>query len=126
MKKLLKIFTLMLLSVSLLQAAAFEKTANGGGITAVISSDRPLTTGNNSLHVSIKDAQYKDAGVTLKVFMPEMPGMPRMEMQSNAKAIGSGIYKADINFSMSGTWQVWILISPKTGQKIRIKTSLNI
>ena len=58
--------------------------------------------------------------------MPEMPGMPRMEMQSNAKAIGSGIYKADINFSMSGTWQVWILISPKTGQKIRIKTSLNI
>jgi|APCry1669188910_1035180.scaffolds.fasta_scaffold63485_2 hypothetical protein len=126
MKKLLKIFTLMLLSVSLLQAAAFEKTANGGGITAVISSDRPLTTGNNSLHVSIKDAQYKDAGVTLKVFMPEMPGMPRMEMQSNAKAIGSGIYKADINFSMSGTWQVWILIAPKSGQKIRIKTSLNI
>ena len=79
-----------------------------------------------SLHVSIKDAQYKDAGVTLKVFMPEMPGMPRMEMQSNAKAIGSGIYKADINFSMSGTWQVWILIAPKSGQKIRIKTSLNI
>ncbi len=126
MKKLLKIFTLMLLSVSLLQAAAFEKTANGGGITAVISSDRPLTTGNNSLHVSIKDPKYKDAQVALKMFMPEMPGMPRMEMQSNAKAIGSGIYKADINFSMSGTWQVWILISPKTGQKIRIKTSLNI
>jgi hypothetical protein len=126
MKKLLKILTLLVLSVSLLQAAAFEKTAEEGGITALISSDKPLTTGINTLHVSIKDPKYKDAQVALKIFMPEMPGMPRMEMQSNAKAIGGGVYKADINFSMSGTWQVWILISPKTGQKIRIKTSLNI
>lgn len=126
MKKLLKILTLLVLSVSLLQAAAFEKTANGGGVMAVISSDKPLTTGNNTLHVSIKEPQYKDAAVALKVFMPEMPGMPPMEMQSNAKAMGNGIYKTDINFSMSGTWQVWILITPKSGQKIRIKTSLNI
>ncbi|MDD2357705.1 MAG: FixH family protein [Thiovulaceae bacterium] len=126
MKKLLKILTLLVLSVSLLQAAAFEKTANGGGVTAVISSDKPLTTGNNTLHVSIKDPQYKDAAVALKVFMPEMPGMPPMEMQSNAKAMGNGIYKTDINFSMSGTWQVWIFITPKSGQKVRIKTSLNI
>ena len=126
MKKLLKILTLLALSISFLQAAAFEKTANGGSITAIISSDKPLTTGNNSLHVSIKDPQYKDAQIALKVFMPEMPGMPRMEMQSNAKALGNGVYKADINFSMSGTWQVWILITPKSGQKVRIKTSLNI
>lgn len=126
MKKLFKILTLLVLSVSLLQAAAFEKTVNGAGIAALISSDKPLSTGINTLHVSIKDPKYKDAQVVLKIFMPEMPGMPRMEMQSNAKAIGAGVYKADINFSMSGTWQVWILISPKTGQKIRIKTSLNI
>jgi len=122
MKKLLKILTLLVLSVSLLQATAFEKTVEG----VVLSADKPLTTGNNTLHVSIKDPKYKDAGVTLKVFMPEMPGMPRMEMQSDAKAIGGGVYKMDINFSMSGTWQVWIYISPKSGQKIRIKTSLNI
>ncbi len=126
MKKLLKILTLLVLSVSLLQAAAFEKTANGGNITAVISSDKPLTTGNNTLQVSIKDPKYKDAQVVIKVFMPEMPGMPRMEMQSDAKAMGNGLYKTVISFAMSGTWQVWIYITPKTGQKVRIKTSLNI
>lgn len=126
MKKILKMLALLALSVSLLQAAAFEKTANGAGITAIIGSDKPLTIGNNSLYVNIKDPKYKDAQVAIKVFMPEMPGMPPMEMQIDAKAVGNGTYKADINFSMGGTWQVWLLISPKAGQKVRIKTSLNI
>ena len=126
MKKVLKLLAVVLLSSSLLQAAAFEQSLNGGGVNAVLSADKPLTTGNNLLHVSIKDPKYQDAKVAVKVFMPEMPGMPRMEMQIDAKPAGKGVFNAQINFSMSGTWQIWILITPKTGQKVRIKSSINI
>lgn len=126
MKKVLKLLVMVLLSSSLLHAAVFEQSLNGGGVNAVLSADKPLTTGNNLLHVSIKDPKYHDAKVAVKVFMPQMPGMPRMEMQSDAKPVGKGVFNAQINFSMSGTWQVWILITPKTGQKLRIKSSVNI
>ncbi|WP_345979575.1 FixH family protein [Sulfurimonas sp. HSL3-2] len=126
MKKLLKIFTALVLGVTLLQAAAFEKTAKGGGTEIMISSDKPLTPGNNKLLITIKDTKYKDAKVSVKVFMPEMPGMPRMEAEADATAMGDGMYDADLNFSMSGTWQVWVYIAPTDGKKVRIKTSLNI
>ena len=126
MRKLLKIFTALLLGVSLLQAAAFEKIAKAGTTEVMISSDKPLTPGNNKLLITIKDPKYKDAKVSVKVFMPEMPGMPRMEAEADAKAMGDGVFDADLNFSMSGTWQVWIYIAPAEGKKVRIKTSLNI
>jgi hypothetical protein len=60
------------------------------------------------------------------VFMPAMPGMPAMESMVDAVSLGNGRYKADVNFSMPGTWQIHILITPKTGRKIRVKTSVNI
>ena len=126
MKTLFKLFVALLLSSALIEAAVFQQSLNGGGVNAVLSADKPLTTGNNLLHVSIKEPQFQDAKVVVKVFMPEMPGMPRMEMQSDAKPSGHGIFNAQINFSMSGTWQVWIMITPKVGQKIRIKSSVNI
>ncbi|MBU0631553.1 FixH family protein [bacterium] len=126
MKRLLKIFMTLALGAVLLQAAAFEKVAKGGGTEVTISSDKPLTTGNNKLLFLIKDAKYKDAAVSLKVFMPEMPGMPQMETETDAKALMDGKYESEINFSMSGTWQVWIYIAPKEGKKVRVRTSLNI
>ncbi|WP_345992571.1 FixH family protein [Sulfurimonas sp. HSL-1716] len=123
MKKLLKIFTALILTVTLLQAAAFEKTVQGGKTEVTISSEKPLTPGSNTLLLHLK---YKDAKVKVKAFMPEMPGMPRMEQEVEAKSLGNGNYEARIDFSMSGTWQVWIYIAPAEGKKVRIKTSLNI
>ena len=126
MKKLWTLFIALLLMASLLDAAAFEKEAKSATVSVVISSDQPLTTGNNTLHIKLQDAKYKDAKVRIKVFMPAMPGMPRMEEETDAKAVGGMDYDATVNLSMEGTWQVWVFIAPKEGKKVRIKTSLNI
>ncbi|NOR58611.1 MAG: hypothetical protein GQ474_08830, partial [Sulfurimonas sp.] len=72
------------------------------------------------------DKKYADAAVSIKAFMPAMPGMPYMESVSDAKNLGDGKYNANVNLSMGGTWQVHIFITPKTGKKIRVKTSVNI
>ena len=126
MKTLVKIFITIALGVSLLQAAAFEKIAESDMIKVVLSADKPLTTGSNLVSVALKDEKYKDAKVSIKIFMPEMPGMPVMSQTSDAKAMGNGNYEVNLNFSMSGTWQVWIFVAPKEGKKIRVKTSLNL
>lgn len=126
MKTVLKIFTIAIFSVALLQAAAFEKTADSNALKLLMVSEKPLTTGNNTLTLSIEEAEYKDADVSFKVFMPAMPGMPAMESTSEAKNLGGGKYEVNVNFSMAGTWQVHIFITPKSGKKVRVKSSLNI
>ena len=57
--------------------------------------------------------------------MPAMPGMPAMESKVTAKNLGHGVYEAKLNLAMSGTWQLHIFITPKTGKKSRVKTTLN-
>lgn len=125
MKTIAKIFLIAILGVSLLQAAAFEKVAKSRATKVVLSSQKPLTTGNNTLNIVV-DKKYADATLSIKVFMPAMPGMPYMESKADAKNLGDGKYEANINLSMGGTWQVHIFITPKTGKKVRVKTSLNI
>ncbi|WP_373036221.1 FixH family protein [Sulfurimonas sp.] len=126
MKTIAKIFLAALLGVSLLQAAAFETVAKSKATKVVISSEKPLTTGNNTLNITVADSKFADAKVSVKVFMPAMPGMPYMESEADAKNLGGGKYEANVNLSMGGTWQVHIFITPKTGKKIRAKSSLNI
>jgi len=126
MKTLVKIFMIMMLGVSLTQAAGFEKVARSSATKVVMSSEKPLTTGNNTIIFSIENEKYKDAEVSLKFFMPAMPGMPSMESSVDAVALGHGKYKADVNLGMSGTWQVHIFITPKAGKKARVKSSINI
>jgi len=126
MKSVTKIFIVMILGLSLLQAAAFEKTANSRATKVMMSSDKPLTTGNNIIKLHIENAKYEDAQVKVKVFMPAMPGMPAMKSISNAKNLGNGNYKVKVNLSMGGTWQVHIFITPESGKKVRVKSSVNI
>jgi len=126
MKTIAKIFIIAILGVSLLQAAAFQKIAKSRATKVVLSSQKPLTTGNNTVNITLADTKYAGSKVSIKVFMPAMPGMPYMETTADAKSIGSGKYEANINLSMGGTWQVHIFVIPKTGKKIRAKTSLNI
>jgi hypothetical protein len=125
MKTIAKIFLIAILGGSLLQAAAFEKVAKSRTTKVVLSSEKPLTTGNNTINIVV-DEKYADATLNVKVFMPAMPGMPYMEGTADAKNLGGGKYETNINLSMGGTWQVHIFITPKTGKKIRVKTSLNI
>ena len=93
-----------------------------------MSSEKPLVVGNNTLVLNIKKGGVLSSGdeVTVKVFMPAMPGMPAMESRSSAKYIEDGNYEITVNFSMSGTWQIHIIVTPKVGKKYRLKSSVNI
>lgn len=128
MNTLAKVLLSLLLSIGLLQAAAFEKDAKSKTTKVHLSSDKPLTVGSNTLALTIsKDGKNPTAArVSVKAFMPAMPGMPAMESVSEAKDLGNGKYEVTINLAMGGTWQLHIFVTPTTGKKIRIKTSINL
>ncbi|MFT5660087.1 MAG: hypothetical protein ACI9TV_000727 [Sulfurimonas sp.] len=126
MKTFTKIILTALLGVSLLQGAAFEKVAKSRATQIMMSSEKPLSTGNNTILLEVGHKNYKDSTMKVKVFMPAMPGMPYMESITDAKSLGNGKFTTNVNISMGGTWQVHIFLTPKTGKKVRAKTSLNI
>lgn len=128
MKTLIKLLIMAVLTGGLLHAAAFEKTATFKTTKVVMIAEKPLAVGSNTLELMLTlDAKVSEgAAVSLKIFMPAMPGMPAMESVVDATSLGGGKYKADVNFSMAGTWQIHVLITPKTGKRIRVKTSVNI
>ena len=127
MKVISKILLMVMLSIGIAQASAFEKTAKFRTTTVNISSEKPLTTGSNTFILELKKqgVSIKDSKVFVKAFMPSMSGMPAMQSGSTAKDLGNGKYKITLNIAMNGTWQVHIFITPKTGRKSRIKTSIN-
>ncbi len=128
MKRLLTLFTALIFSATLLQAAAFEKTAKSRSAKVLITSEKPLTVGSNTLYldIKVKNKVPEGAKVAVRVFMPAMPGMPAMQSRADAVSLGSGKYKATVNTAMGGTWQIHIFITPKTGKKIRVKSSFNL
>jgi len=128
MKAVLRFFIMVFLAAGLLNAAGFEKEAASRGAKVVLSSEKQLAVGANTVEllVTLENRAIEDAAVALKVFMPAMPGMPAMESTVAASSLGQGRFKAEVNFSMRGTWQIHVLITPKTGKKIRVKTSVNI
>ena len=127
MKKILTVVLSLIVGASLLQAAAFDKDAKFRTTKIHISADKPLSAGSNTLIFDIKQKGKTANGikVSVKAFMPAMPGMPAMKSQATAQSLGGGKYKATLNLAMSGTWQLHIFITPKSGKKTRVKTSLN-
>ena len=126
--KILSIVFSILLVVASLDAAAFSKNAKFRTTKIHLSSEKPLGTGSNTfiLDIKVKGKMPTDASVRVKAFMPAMPGMPAMESKAQAKDLGNGKYEVTINLAMGGTWQLHIFITPKTGKKLRVKTSINI
>ncbi len=127
MKTLLITLLTLALSSSLLNAAAFSKDAKFRTTKVHITSQKPLTTGSNVLVFNIKkDAKaLSNSKVSIKAFMPAMPGMPKMESKVDAKDLGNGNYEAKLNIAMGGTWQIHIFITPAQGKRSRVKTSIN-
>ena len=127
MKTLTKILLALTISATLIQAAAFTKDAKYRTTKVHITAEKPVTSGSNTFEFSItKDGKaIQDSKVSLKAFMPAMPGMPAMESKVDAKDLGNGKYNATLNMAMSGTWQLHIYITPKIGKKSRVKTSIN-
>lgn len=104
----------------------FSKTGKAGDLTVTYSSSKPLVVGNNKIDIKItkNGKPIKGAKVEMKIYMPEMPGMPYMEEKENMQEI-SNLYSGNINFSMGGTWQVKIFIE-KDGKKYKYTSSVII
>ncbi len=127
MKSLFKLFAVILITVGFLNAQALEQNEQKDGYDLKISSQKSLIVGTNDLNIELsKDGTaITDVKVKFKVFMPEMPGMPYMEYEDKA-VLENGIYKVNINFSMSGTWQYQLKFKTKDDVVHTVKGSINL
>jgi len=115
MKKLILAVMIVLFAAGAAAAKEYEVTKKAGDYNVVVKMNRnPPTTGNNNLAVSVKDgagADITDAKVSVDYSMPAMPGMPAMSYSAKAElAAKEKEYKAKVNFSMSGSWNIVIKI----------------
>ncbi|KAB7887704.1 FixH family protein [Poseidonibacter ostreae] len=127
MKNLFKVIVAMLLSIGILNAQALSQTGEKNGYEVVLTSEKSLIVGNNDIYAQLsKDGNgVTDVKVKIKVFMPEMPGMPYMEYKAKAKLV-DGKYKMMVNFSMGGTWQYHLKFKDKDGKIHTVRGSVNI
>jgi hypothetical protein len=114
MKKLLLIGMAVLLSANVVFAKDYEVKKKAGEFDVVVTIDKnPPVTGDNGVTVSVKDAGgkvVKDAKVVVDYSMPAMPGMPAMNYKADAVQKGDE-YKAVMNLSMAGSWNITVKIS---------------
>ena len=114
MKRLVLAVMAVLLVAGTAVAKDYEVTKKAGDYNVVVKMDRnPPITGDNYVSVTIKDAtgaEVKDAKVVVENSMAAMPGMPAVNIKTDAQLKGSE-YKAKINFSMPGGWGVAVKIT---------------
>ncbi|MCH9739320.1 MAG: FixH family protein [Epsilonproteobacteria bacterium] len=130
MRQLLKLISLATITLFFIACSdnsssqGFSKSGKAGNLDVTYSSAKPLVVGDNTIDVKVTDAGKTVSGakVELKVFMPEMPGMPYME-DTKTMSGTADIYSGNINFSMGGTWQVKIFIE-KDGKKYKHSSSV--
>ena len=100
-------------------AKDYEVSKKAGDLTVVIKIDKnPPVAGKNNIEIAIIDASSKavtDAKVVVAYSMPPMPGMAPMNYKTDTELKGN-VYKAQINYSMAGSWnnEVRITRSGKT------------
>jgi len=102
-----------------------QKTADG--LTIMITAGRyPLVSGDNALSVKVTDGAGKpvtDAKVTVRFFMPAMPGMAPMSSTTEAVLKGD-VYRFTANAAMEGTWKAEVSVA-KTG-KPPVRATFNL
>ncbi len=118
----------LILIAGIAYAKNYEVKKKAGDYDVVATLDNnPPVAGDNLLTVAIKDASGKavtDAKVKVDYSMPAMPGMPAMNYKADAKLDGSQ-YKATMNLSMSGGWNVAVKIT-KGGKTSTMKFNLDV
>ncbi len=126
MKKLFVAIFAVLLGLSSAYAEGISKKGMAGNLEVEYVSAKPLATGMNMFTITVKENGQivKGAKVSMKVFMPEMPGMPAMESDADMVEMG-GAMMAHVTLSMHGTWQVSIVVETQDGKKQRLKSSIN-
>ena len=94
MKNIIKIVLGFFLTFTFLHAELLEQNGQKDGYDVTLKSSKALVVGSNELLVELaKDSKViENAKVKAKFFMPEMPGMPYMESESEAVLV-NGKYK---------------------------------
>lgn len=126
MKKILLGMMVMALMVGTAWGKNYEVTKTVDDFTVKLEIDKnPPILGDNNMSIVIKDSSGKsitDAKVKVGYSMPAMSGMPAMSYKTDA-ALQGNEYKAKVNFSMAGSWNVEIQIAQ--AQKVK-KVKLNV
>ncbi len=127
MKNIFKIIVAMFMAIGILNADPLNQVGEKNGYEVSLTSVKSLIVGENEINIGlVKDGDViTDAKVKIKVFMPEMPGMPYMEFKNKAKLV-DGIYKTVVSFSMSGTWQYHLKFKTKDGKIHTVRGSVNL
>lgn len=114
MKRLTVLVVMVLLLAGAAYAKDYEVTKKAGDLAVDVKIDRnPPISGTNNMEIVVKDAGGKavtDAKVLVEYSMPAMPGMPAMNYKTDAQLKGDA-YKAAMNLSMSGSWNISIKVT---------------
>ncbi|CBG40632.1 FixH family protein [Helicobacter mustelae] len=97
-----KIFLILLFCAGL-----FAQGGKVGDMNIDFHPKKPFSSGDNEVVISLqKDGKFVSAAkIKIRVVMPPMPGMPKMDFRAEAKEQGDG-YVAKLNFPHGGTWQL--------------------
>lgn len=127
MKNIFKIMIAMFIAIGILNAEPLSQQGEKNGYEVSLTSEKTLIVGENDFFIELsKDGDaITDAKVKIKVFMPEMPGMPYMEYKDKAKLV-DGVYKVMLNFPMGGTWQYHLKFKTKDGKIHTVRGSVNL
>jgi len=127
MKRVFYVVLALLFAFGVSYAKDLEVKKKAGQYDVQIKIDKnPPIVGENAIEVEIKDPSGKyitDAKVMVKYSMPPMPGMPAMNYKTEAKLEGYE-YKAKMNLSMSGAWNIVIKIT-KDGSTQSVKFNVD-
>jgi hypothetical protein len=114
MKKWFLIVLALLLMAGTAGAKGYEVSKKAGEYDVEVKIDKnPPVVGDNNITLEIKGASghhVKDAKVVVEYSMPPMPGMPPMIYKADAELKGDE-YKAKMNLSMSGSWNIAVKIT---------------
>ncbi|MDP2158380.1 MAG: FixH family protein [Nitrospirota bacterium] len=94
-------------------AKDYEVKKKAGSFDVEVSIDRnPPVVGDNNIAIEVKESgkAVTEARVVVDYSMPAMPGMPAMNYKTDAELKGS-VYKATMNLSMSGSWNIAVKIT---------------
>ncbi len=127
MKRLAVFTVILLLMAGIAYAKDYEVKKKAGEYNVEVKIDKnPPVVGDNNIEIEIKDASGKyvtDAKVVVEYSMPAMPGMPAMNYKADAELKGNE-YKAKMNLSMSGSWNIAVKIT-KAGKTSTMKFTVD-
>ena len=128
MKRFLIAILILLLTLGIAYAKAYEVNKKAGEYSVQIKMDKnPPSVGMNNLEIVVTDKTgkpVKDAKVLVDYGMPAMPGMPAMAYKADAMSRGDQ-YHAALNISMKGPWYVTIKITSQ-GKTVSTKFTFDV